>query len=121
MRDALTLLARLPGGESGAAQVAALLAHFWENRALARSLLQGTALRAVGGALIGHVEAALERRPGDMLFMPRRLAAHALAHSLLSPVIAWLSGEAACDAAHLAAALGKSSQAALAGMLASPD
>ena len=120
MADAMSFLARLPSGESGTHQAAALLAHFWDNRALARCLLHGTALRVVRKTLVSHVDACLARCDHDRLRLPRRLAAHAIADGILSPILAWLSGEAACDALVLADALKASSRATLAGMAADP-
>ena len=112
MEDALSLLADLPSGEARAHQVADLLAHFWDNRALANSLLQGTALRTVRNALVAQIETRLERM-GCRLRLHSRLAAHALADAMLSPVLAWLRGEASCSPADLAAALRDSSAAML--------
>jgi len=98
MDGPLTLLADMSAGKTDAPQVAALLAHFWENRALARSLLQGTALRVVRNTLVARIEVRLRRADGR-LRLPPRLAAHALADGMFSPILAWLSGEAPCDPA----------------------
>lgn len=117
MDGALSLLAGMPVGESDAQQVAALLEHFQDNRTLARSLFQGTALRVIRNALVGQVEARIKRHHGAGLRLPRRLAAHALADGMFMPIVAWLSGEAACSPVDLAAALRDSSQAMLASML----
>lgn len=115
MDDVLAQLAAVPGGHADARQVVAMLEHFWQHRALARSLFQGIPLRVIRNALVAHVEAHLTR-VGHPLRMPHRLAAHALADGMLSPLLAWLSGEASCDAAALADALAASSQAMLRGM-----
>jgi AcrR family transcriptional regulator len=115
MDGALTLLAEMATGTGGTRQVADLLEHFWENRALARSLFQGTALRVVRITLVAQIEVRLGRA-GGRLRLPSRLAAHALADGMFSPILAWLSGEAPCDPADLAAALRASSQAMLGGM-----
>ena len=64
MDGALSLLADLPAGKASVPQVAALLAHFWDNRALARSLLQGAAR---GGGRRARV-----RPGGDRRTNPRR-------------------------------------------------
>ncbi|WP_242103628.1 TetR/AcrR family transcriptional regulator [Lysobacter sp. M2-1] len=116
MDGALSLLADLPAGKASVPQVAALLAHFWDNRALARSLLQGAALRVIRSALMRQVEDRLKLAGSARLRLPRRLAAHALADGMFSPIVAWLSGEAASSPADLAAALATSSQAMLGGM-----
>ena len=115
--DVLALLARMPTGGADSGHVTALLQHFWQNRALARSLFQGAPLRVVRNALVAQVEAQLQHS-GHRLRIPHRLAAHVLADGVFSPILAWLSGEAACDAVELAAALGGSSQAALRGLAA---
>jgi hypothetical protein len=50
-----------------------------------------------------------------------RLAAHALADGTFSPIVAWLSGQAPCSPADLAAALYTTSRATLASMIVVPD
>ncbi len=99
------ILASLVCADADPGRVHAILEHFWQNRALARSLFQGAALRIVRRTLVGHVEAALDREQRSHLRIPPRLAAHALADGMLSPLIAWLSGEAKCPATDLALAL----------------
>lgn len=121
MGDALSLLADMPTGESSSRQVAGLLEHFWGNRALARSLFQGAALRVIRNALVQRIEARLKRSDEGRLRLPRRLAAHALADGMFSPIVAWLSGEAPCSPADLAAALRTASRTMLAGMVAATD
>ena len=99
------ILAKLVRPEADANRVQAILEHFWDNRALARSLFQGAALRIVRRTLVGHVEAALDRDQRSRLRIPVRLAAHSLADGMFSPITAWLSGEAKCTAQELAVAL----------------
>ena len=118
MGDALSLLADMPTGESDSRQVTGLLEHFWKNRALARSLFQGAALRVIRNALVQRIEARLNHSDAGWLRLPRRLAAHALADGMFSPIVAWLSGEAPCSPADLAAALRTTSRATLASMIA---
>lgn len=108
-----SILAGIVSGESGDARVSGILQHFWENRALARSLFQGVALRVVRKTLIASIEARLDREYRSRLRIPPRLAAHALADGMFSPIIAWLSGEAACTAGDLATALQLSTAAML--------
>jgi AcrR family transcriptional regulator len=120
MDGALSLLADVPGGKASVPQVAALLAHFWDNRALARSLLQGAALRVIRNALVRQVEDRLRLGGGARLRLPRRLAAYALADGMFSPIVAWLSAEAASSPADLAAALATASQAMFGGLIAAP-
>ena len=116
MGDALSLLADMPTGESGSGQIAGLLEHFWNNRTLARSLFQGAALRVIRNALVQRIEARLNHSDAGQLRLPRRLAAHALADGMFSPIVAWLSGEAPCSPDDLAASLRTVSRATLAGM-----
>ena len=100
-------------GEHSLPRVQALLEHFWQNRSLARTLFQGAGNRPVRATMVAVVERQLKRDPGPRLRVPPRLAAHAIADALLSPIVAWLNGEAACSAADLAIAL----QATAAAML----
>ena len=106
-------LAGMVCNESSTRQVSGLLEHFWENRALARSLFQGAPLRALRRKLIGCIESRLDHCGRSKLGIPRRLAAHALADGMFSPIIAWLLGEASCDASELAVALQRSTAASV--------
>lgn len=105
-------LADLVGEQADSNRVHAVLEHFWQNRALARSLFQGAALRIVRRTLVMHVENTLTHGQRSRLRIPPRLAAHGLADGLFSPVVAWLSGEAKCSAQDLAVALRCSTAAA---------
>lgn len=105
-------LAHLVGEHADVNKVRAILEHFWQNRALARSLFQGAALRIVRGALVMHVENTLSPGQRSRLRIPVRLAAHGLADGLFSPVVAWLLGDAKCSAQELAVALQLSTAAA---------
>ena len=117
MDSALSLLSEVPTGDASAQQVALLFTHFWENRPLARSLFQGAPIRVVRRALVAKIEGQLKRRAGGRLRLPPRLAAHALADGMLSPILAWLSGEASCSPPDLAVALRTSTKATLASMV----
>ena len=92
-------------GEHSLPRVQALLEHFWQNRGLARTLFHGAGNRPVRATMMAVVERQLRRDPGPRLRVPPRLAAHAIADALLSPIVAWLNGEAACSAEELALAL----------------
>ncbi|WBX94505.1 TetR/AcrR family transcriptional regulator [Pseudoxanthomonas mexicana] len=94
-------------------RVQAILEHFWQNRALARSLFQGAAMRIVRRTLVDQMEASLGRDQRSRLRIPARLAAHSLADGVFSPIIAWLSGEAKCSAQDLALALHVSTTASV--------
>ncbi|MEJ7746887.1 MAG: TetR/AcrR family transcriptional regulator [Luteimonas sp.] len=100
-------------GEHSLPRVQALLEHFWLNRGLARTLFQGAGIRPVRATLVAAVEHRLKRDHRPRLRVPPRLAAHAIADAMLSPIVAWLTGEAACSASDLAQAL----QATTAAML----
>jgi AcrR family transcriptional regulator len=97
----------------------ALLDHFWDSRALARTILKDPIRRRIVVVLTSQVEAILEvggawkRGP---LIMPTRLAAIQLAEMLLAPVTAWLAGESRCSSQTLATALRRVSVAALEAM-----
>ena len=106
-------LANLVGEQADVNKVQAILEHFWQNRALARSLFQGAGLRIVRRTLVTHVENTLTQSQRSRLRVPVRLAAHGLADGLFSPVVAWLSGEAKCSAQDLAAGLHLSTAAAV--------
>lgn len=116
MEGPLSLLADMPAGKASVQQVAVVLEHFWDNRGLARSLLQGAALRLIRNALVAQIESRLKRSSAGQLRLPHRLAAHALADGMFSPIVAWLSGEASCSPVDLASALQTSSKATLASM-----
>jgi AcrR family transcriptional regulator len=103
-------------GEPSPTRVQGILEHFWQNRGMARGLFQGAGLRPVRATLVALIEARLKRDHGPHLRLPPRLAAHALADAMLSPIIAWLSGEAACTAHDLAESLQASTAAMLAAM-----
>jgi AcrR family transcriptional regulator len=106
-----SILSGIVSGESSVAQISGILQHFWENRALARSIFQGAALRVVRKALVANIESRLDRDDRSRLRIPPRLAAHAIADGMFSPILAWLSGEAACSAGELASALQLSASA----------
>ncbi|HVI57905.1 MAG TPA: TetR/AcrR family transcriptional regulator [Luteimonas sp.] len=107
------ILATLVTAQPDAGRVQAILEHFRENRALARSLFQGSALRVVRATLVAHVEAALDRDQRSRLRLPLRLAACSLADGMFSPINAWLCGEAKCGAHELALALQLSTAASV--------
>lgn len=105
MEGPLGILAGLVDGSRNASDAATILAHFHENGTLARSLFHGPAARVVREALVAQVEVRLQPPQRTRLRLPPRLAAHALADGMLSPVVAWLRGEAACSAPVLAGSL----------------
>jgi AcrR family transcriptional regulator len=121
MEGAFQLLAGMLCGESSTGQIKDLLEHFWENRALARSLFQGAAYRSLRRKLIECIEGRLDGCARNRLKIPRRLVAHALADAMFSPIVAWLVGEASCDAGELAVALQRSTAASIDALLVAPS
>lgn len=107
------ILAGMVCNELSTRHVERLLVHFWENRALARGLFQGAAHQALRRKLVGCIESRLDNCAGNKLRIPRRLVAHALADGMFSPIVAWLLGEATCDAGDLAVALQRSAAASI--------
>lgn len=112
-----SILVGMVGNQSSPRQVEALLEHFWENRALARGLFQGAPHRALRRKLIASLESRLDDCVSSTLLIPRRLAAHALADAMFSPIIAWLLGEVTCESRQLAAALQRSTAASIAAFI----
>jgi Transcriptional regulator len=108
-----SILAGMVGEESSAKHMEELLLHFWKNRTLARELFQGAAHRALRRKLIGCIENRLEGCAKIKLSIPRRLVAISLADGMFSPIVAWLLGEAPCDASDLAVALHRSTAASI--------
>lgn len=63
--------------------------------------------------LISCIESRLDDCARNELTIPPRLVAHALADAMFSPIVAWLIGEATCDAGELAVALQRSTGASI--------
>jgi AcrR family transcriptional regulator len=105
------VLAGMIDASSSVQQVEGLLKHFWDNRSLARNLFQGATHRAIRHRLICCIELRLAERAWQ-LRIPQRLVATAVADGMLSPIVAWLFGEAQCEADQLGEALRQSAAAA---------
>lgn len=101
----LAVLAGLVDGASTASDVERILEHFHDYGTVVRSLLKGPAFRVVRNELVGRVEARLDRGLKARMRIPPRIAASAIADATLSPIVAWLDGEAACTAGELSLAL----------------
>lgn len=97
----LATLADAAAGKGDPEALERLLDHFWEYRAGARDFLSGRAGDQAQHLLAGLVE---QRLDGELLLAPR-LAARQLADAALSPVRAWLLGEASATTAVLAGSL----------------
>lgn len=100
-----------------------VLKHFWENRALARTMFLGPLRRRVEAVLVKLVKQKLEARGcarRGALLMPPALAAASLAQMLLAPVLLWLEGESRLEAKDLAQALTAAAQSTLAALRVAP-
>lgn len=103
----LAVLADAAAGQGDAARLEALLAHFWDNRRLARDTFAGRAGEQAARLLADLVEERL--RDGRAQFdIPLRLAALQLAAAALAPVRGWVLAEAPCTGASLARSLCRS-------------
>jgi AcrR family transcriptional regulator len=98
------ILADAAAGSGDEARLAALLAHFWENRQRARESLMGPVAGKTSRLLAAMVEERL-RGEADGLAIPLRLAALQLAEAALAPVRGWVTAEAPSTAEALAGAI----------------
>jgi AcrR family transcriptional regulator len=108
MSRPLAGLADAAAGIGDEARMAGLIAHFWENRALARDTFAGRMQGKVTRLLADMIEARLGEGP---LALPSRLAALQLAEAALAPLRGWVAAEAPCAAAAMAGALCRSGRA----------
>lgn len=102
------ILADAAAGAGDEARLAALLAHFWENRQRARESFMGPVAGKVSRLLAAMVE---ERLGEEALAIPARLAALQLAEAALAPLRGWVTAEAPCTPEALAAAICRSGRA----------
>lgn len=97
-------LADAAAGDGDVAALTGLLAHFWENRQLARDSIMGRMQDKVTRLLATMVEERIAAA-GDTTAIPLKLAALQLAEAALAPVRGWVTAEAPCSAEALAAAI----------------
>ena len=96
------ILADAAAGAGDEARLAALVAHFWENRQRARESFMGP----MSGKVSRLLAAMVEERLGDRaLAIPARLAALQLAEAALAPLRGWVTAEAPCTPEALAGAI----------------
>jgi AcrR family transcriptional regulator len=98
------------------ADLAMILEHFWEHRAVAPSLFRGPAHQVCVGALQALIEERFKLdRVGSPhpLILPPPLAALQIAEALLAPITAWVLGESSCTSQVLAQALRRTARAML--------
>ena len=112
MATPMSVLADAATGRGDEDALTALLEHFWQNRALARSTLQGDNAKAAIRLLADQITDRLNERPGAT-DLPVRLAAMQMAQGHLGLVLAWVSGEASARPAQLAPVILQSSNAAV--------
>ena len=95
-----------------------IVAHFWENRRLARVIFSGSSRRIVARRLAELIEERLtaQSRSGERDVIPVRLIAAHLAEAQLGLVEAWVTGKTACSAEMLARAIALSTRASLAAL-----
>jgi AcrR family transcriptional regulator len=76
-----------------------IIAHFWENRRLARTMFSGTTRALVSPFLAdliqGHLTEVVRKKRGAKPIVPARLMAAHLAEAQLGLIEAWCSGKAA--------------------------
>jgi AcrR family transcriptional regulator len=128
MAGILDVLAEAACGEGDPARLQRILSHLWDRRRVARPLLAGPSSRHVadrlGRALADRIETRLASRlppPGHPPVLPLRLVARQAAESQLALIRAWLSGEAPCTTARLAAGLRRSALGSVAALLPEHD
>jgi AcrR family transcriptional regulator len=93
MRPLLSVLAEA-GGEAAPERLTWVIAHFWEQRRYARTMMATGANAAIQRALAVHVEARLGRRPSapDRPTLSRPAAAALIARAQLGLLEDWLTG-----------------------------
>ena len=97
-------LADAAAGDGDVAALTGLLAHFWENRQLARDSIMGRMQDKVTRLLAAMIEARIAAA-GDPTAIPLKLASLQLAEAALAPIRGWVTAEASCTAEALATAL----------------
>jgi AcrR family transcriptional regulator len=84
-----------------------ILEHFWQNRAMARGIFTGAIRKKVGFALADMIQNKLAKQLIDKN-LPLPLISIQLSEMMLTPISAWLLGQAACSSRVLADVLSKS-------------
>ena len=117
LRHPFAVLADLIVGPEPPPRLAAVLAHFADNRTLALALLEGATRRHAERALVGLVEqrwnsSGLSR---GCVLAPA-LASRQIAHAILAPLQVWLRLPAGVDAETLAHGLHRSVRGLVAGL-----
>jgi AcrR family transcriptional regulator len=110
--------ATVPGAPPG--RLPAMLAHFWQNRALARGLFSGAMRRRLTATLARMIEAR-HKRTALRTHWSLALCAMALAESMLAPIAAWLGGEVSAEVSDMADGLFSATQAAARALWMSPS
>ena len=113
LRGPFTTLTDATRETADISKLTALLLHFRENRALARSLFTGPLRPRTLGVLTRLLEKRLvaDGGRGRSPMIPTRLAAAQLAEALMAPITAWVNGESNCAAEVLALSLHRTSTA----------
>ena len=113
LKGPFTTLANATQVTGDATKLTALLIHFRDNRALARTILTGPLRPRTLGVLTQLIEQRLVATRGRRrsLMVPTHLAAVQLAEALMAPIAAWTNGESNCAAEVLALSLHRTSTA----------
>ena len=88
-------------------RVEAVIAHFWDNRRMAKAMMTGRAHGVMARTLAGLIEARLEGGGA----IPAPLLATQIAHGQLALVEEWLTGRHGCSTGEIAAAIRTTSRA----------
>lgn len=102
-----SILANLVDGTTTKESLVHILEHFWQNRAMARSIFTGAVRKKVGVALACMVQKKLSTQLSDKK-LPLPLISIQLSEMMLAPISAWLLGQEACSSTMLADVLKKS-------------
>ena len=104
------VLARCVSSDGKAAELTAVVSHFWDSRRLTDAVFAPAPRRILALSLSEMIEARL-RENGEKLMLPLRLAAIHLAEAQLALVEGWLRGRAFALPQDIATALLESSRA----------
>lgn len=120
MSGLLSVLADAVRADDDTPHLERVLDHFWQNKKVARGLLEGSSAPRVRALLADLIEQRLMARCArerTTLPIPPRLVAQELASAELGLIGAWLRGEGRCRPAELADSLRAGTRGAIAARL----
>ncbi len=123
MAPMLEVLASVADATDDSPRLERVLEHIRENRSVARNLFVGPSSQHVGPriahALASRIEKRIElRADASAAVLPKRWIAMHVARGEISLLISWLSGDADCAAAELAAGMRRGARASIDALLA---